>query len=96
MLGDRAEGWTCWERPAGVGDADGCLVLVGELRDADDVCGIELDVVVDLDPDVLAGVEEPLGGPAAGAADEGVLADGRTKLCNALLKSQLSWTIRFS
>ena len=40
--------------PAWVGDADRCLVLMGQLGHVDNVGCIELNVVVELDPHVLA------------------------------------------
>ena len=49
---------------------------MGELCHADNVRGVELDIVVDLDPNILATVQEPLGSAATAPADQGILADG--------------------
>ena len=51
-------------------------MLMGELCHPDNVRGVELDIVVDLDPDILARVEEPFGSAATASADQGILADG--------------------
>lgn len=54
---------------------DDGLELVCECGGADDVIHGELDVVIDLDPDIEVGLEEVGCGSAAGSGDESVLAD---------------------
>ena len=76
VLGLGPEGRPGRNRAAWVGDADRCLVLMGELGHVDDIRCIELNVVVELDPDVFAAVEKPLGGAASGPADQCILPDG--------------------
>ena len=49
---------------------------MGQLGHADDVGRGELNVVVQLNPDVLAAVEEPLGCTATAAGYQGILPDG--------------------
>ena len=68
--------WSGRQCAAGVGDADSGLALVREVSDGVEVCWGELDVVVELDPDVLVIIEEELGGPAPGPGDQSVFADG--------------------
>lgn len=71
-------GSVCWsgrEGSAGVWDLDYGLKGVCEGCGADDVIHGELDVVIDLDPDIEVGLKEVGCGSASGSGDEGIFAD---------------------
>jgi hypothetical protein len=54
---------------------DDGLALVRDVGGLEDVVHGELDVVIDLDPDIEFGLEEVGSGSAAGSGDESVFAD---------------------
>ena len=58
MLCFGTQGWPRRQCAAWVWDAYGCLVLMGQLCHTHDVSRGELDVMVDLHPDILAGIED--------------------------------------
>jgi hypothetical protein len=76
MIWEGAESGLRWESAFGVWHADGSSDFVGFGGEVEEVGRIEVDIVIELEPNFAVGREEFCEGAGSGAADEGVFADG--------------------